>query len=249
MIFQEAEMKNKRAVLRGGLFFVPILVCLFASCTEFFSTSLAPWAARDPSALIPSVDPGNVQDLITQAENNPDLSLALLKGIQDGLNSASEAEAASLRAAALAAAANASGLGASVLNRAGDITGAIGDPENAKQLVTDAINDMQNLQDTSDTLTAILPDPDTDPDGFNAFVDSSNANDLAMAAAVLLAAEAKKHDDDTAYMESFDPDSNSLTPSEKMTINLAKAAADKFEQEGTDSPLKGVLDGLNLIPH
>jgi hypothetical protein len=227
----------------GGFF-------LCASCTDFFSSSLGSWAARNRRNMKPNVNAGNVGDLVSQAENDPDLSLGVLKGIDDAVKNASGEAKTALQQAALGAAVNASGLGASVLNNAGELS-SVDSPEKAKDLVVDAINDMKNLSETSDVLGSILPDPDADPEGFQAFVDTADPNELAMAAALLLAAEGEKHvnDSDEAlsdYVNNFDASGAGLSDSEKLAVKLAEAAAQK--PEGLNDSMKNLLDGLHLAP-
>lgn len=229
-------MKN---AVRFGIFFM--MWPLLFSCTDFFSTSLAPWAARDPNSLIPPVTTGNVDELIAGAENNPDMSLAILKKINDALKGADADEASSLQAAALEAAANASGLGPAILNQADDISQIMEDKDNAKGLVIDALNDMPNLKETGETLTSILPEPGT-PE-FAAFVEKADADDLATAAAILLAAEAKNQGED--YINTFD--ASAATGSAKLAVELAAAASRKYEETESSSRLKDILEGLNLI--
>jgi hypothetical protein len=220
-------------------------VIFFVSCTEIFSTSLAPWAVRDPSSLIPPVTAANVNDLIIQTENNPDLSLSLLKKIRDAGRTASGAELGKLQAAALEAAVNATGLGNSLLTTAGEISSVTGDAEKAKGLVVEAINGMSNLAETGALLNEILPKPGGSPAEFQAFTDNTNSENLVMSAAVLLAAESQKHNDVNGYIENFDVN-QPLTPNEQLTVNLADAAFEKIEEEGTQGPLGDILSGLNL---
>jgi hypothetical protein len=222
-----------------GIFF--IVLPLFFSCTDFFSTSLASWAARNPESLIPKVTTDNVDELIASSENNPDMSLAVLKKIQDALKGAGSGATSDLQAAALGAAANASGFGSTILNKAGDISKVMEDKDNAKGLVVDAISDMPNLVETSETLTAILPKPGTGE--FDAFVEKADADDLATAAAVLLAAEAKGKDD---YIDSFDPNTAD-TESARLAVELARAASQKYEEDNSAGRLKDILEGLNLV--
>jgi hypothetical protein len=207
---------------------------LFFSCTDFFTTSLASWARRDPASLIPPVTTGNVQELIELTENNPDMALALLKKINDaGANP-------DLQAAALQVAANASGLGTAILQHTDDI-GSI-DETNAKGIVVDALNSLSNVAETGTVLGDILPSPDTQ--AWDDFVAVSSAEDLAMAAAVLLAAEAKTAPGGASgYIDDFDPDVPG-TPMEKLAVSLATAAKDK---PSTGGFLEDLLSGLNLI--
>ena len=203
----------------------------FASCTDFFSTSWASWAARDPDSLVPTVTPGNVDELIALAENNPDLSLAVLKKIRDASKKASGTDKQKLQNAALEAAVNAAGLGQAVLGVAKDL-GSLED--DAKDIVIDAINGMDNLDAAASILAEILAG------GFDA--STADPNDLALAAVVILAAEAKKAPggiDD--YIDHFQD--TPLTPVEQLAVDLALAAKDNVS-----GPLKDLLDNLNLIP-
>jgi hypothetical protein len=222
------------------------LFCLFASCTQFFSTSLAPWAARDPASLIPPVTTGNVHDLIGTAENDPDMSLALLNGINDAMAGASAGDKVKLQSAALEAAVNASSLGPALLNKVEDVSELTEDPQKAKQMVLDSLNDMKNLTAAADTLVAILPDP-SNKDAFDAFADTADADALAMAAAVLLAAEAKKQANSGDFLETFDPnDAATLSDSTMLAVKLAEAAKVKIDNNEGSDMLKDVLEGLNL---
>jgi hypothetical protein len=220
------------------------------SCTDFFSTSLAPWAVRNPASLIPQVTPGNVRELIVQAENNPEMSLAILKGIQNVLGNVSPEEKGRLQAAALAAASNTTGFGSSLLTQAGQLTSVLGDQSKAKDMVVDAINGMRHLEEASNLLGAILPDPATDPEGFQGFVnqEESTPEMLVLSAAVILAAESKKNLDSADFINSFDAASVDPSSPLNLSVQLAGAAVTKLETEGTDSPLLDVLGGLNLIP-
>jgi hypothetical protein len=212
----------------------------FFSCTDFFTTSLASWAKRDPSSLIPPVTTGNVKELIELTESDPDMSLALLKNIDSaGANP-------DLQAAALQVAANASGLGTAILQHTDDINNI--NENNAKDIVIDALNGLSNVAETGTVLGQILPDPSsTEPADIAAwdnFVAASSAEDLAMAAAVLLAAEAKNAPKGASdYIEDFDP-TTPATPTEKLAISLATAAKDK---PSTGGFLEDLLKGLNLI--
>ena len=214
---------------------------VFASCTDFFSTSLASWASRHPDKLIPTVTPDNVEELITTAENNPDLSLSLLKKIQDAADEAYGDDKQKLQNAALEVAVNAAGVGHAVLAAAGELT-TIGDAEHAKILVKDSLDDMENLEEASSILFDILPAPNTQE--FDDFVAFADPNDLALAAALLIAGEAKKDGDFDKHINDIGHDTPRSEP-EKLAVEMAKAAMAR-EDELSES-IRDVLKGLNLI--
>jgi hypothetical protein len=217
---------------------IRLLLCLgvtviFFSCSDVFTTSLASWAQRDPSSLIPPVTTGNVDELILMTENSPDQSLALLKSI------ASTGADPKLQSAALKAAANASGLGAAILQHADDISTI--DDSNAKELVIDSLNSLGNVVETGNVLASLLPDP-ADTANWNNFIDTSSAEDLAMAAAVLLAGKARESGDPENYIDSF-PSSPQPGSPEALARDLADAARSKNSGGGF---LEDMLNGLNL---
>jgi hypothetical protein len=219
---------------------------LVFSCTGFFSTSLAPWAARSADSLIPPVTVGNVGELITQSEKSPDMSLALLQKIQDAVDGADAEDASTLQAAALQTAANASSLGPVLLEQVSNISEILDDPAGIENMVAQAINSLTHLEETSEALTAALPDP-ADSGAFDAFVAKADPDDLAAAAAVLFAAEAK--DGDADFFTDFDPSSPGSASAE-LAVKLAEEAIAKYDAAGSpDHPLKSFLDSLmNLSP-
>jgi len=233
-------MKN---CLRGCFPFIIILALLLGSCTEFFSTSLASWAARDPSRLIPPVTIDNVNELIQMAENDPDLSLELLKKIGEAAGKKSGEEKAGLQAAAVEAAVNAVGLGQTLINTAGELANF--ETADAKDLVMDAINSMPNLDDASDALFKMLP---KDPSGadFEKFIETAGAEDIAMAAVLLLAGEAKKYDS----IPGNDIGNYDVTADVSDEAGLALALIAGLLDAGKDSelpdPIHNILDGLKL---
>jgi hypothetical protein len=229
-----------RALLCAGL------VALFSSCTDFFASSLAPWAARDPASLIPPVTSGNVDELVKSAENNPDLSLELLKGIEKAARDAKGGEKSDLQAAALKAASNASGLGSALMHEAGNIAEIMENKDNAPHLVAGILENMGNLTETGAVLSAVLPEPGTAE--YDAFVKKSSADDLAVAAAILLASEAKSQDSSEDYLSSFDSsDPGALSESELLAVELAKSALAKEGDSGLSGRLKEILEGIHLL--
>lgn len=242
-------------------FFITVTLAftaVFTSCTDFFSNSWARWAARDPDKLVPKVTAGNVDELIATAENNPDLSLAILKKIQAATNGASEDDKLKLQSAALGAAANAAGLGQAVLGAAGQLTSLSGDNseddiKDATDMLLNAINGMKNLEASCAALCGILPDP-ADQAAFDAFTAAASANDLAMAAAMLIAGEVKNQVNNDVTPEEYLEDiknrieqGDDLKESENLARAMALAAAIPGRENELSGPLKDVLEGLNLL--
>jgi hypothetical protein len=232
-------MKNIKNAMYVPVFL--LVSVLIVSCTDFFSTSLAPWAQRDPDSLIPKVTTGNVKDLVRQAANNPDLSLAVLKKIRDAEKKASGGDATALQLAALDAASNATGPVQTMLKHADELQN-IDTEDGAKELVVKVIDDMTNLSETGKLLKEIIPDPVADPPGFQAFVDAADPVDLAMAAAmVLLAADAANSPDKADYITNYAPGSSPLAEA------LAVAAVNK-DTDGKMGPAADLLKNLGLAP-
>lgn len=212
------------------------------SCTQLFTTSLAPWAARNPSDLIPEVKASNVADLVATAAGDPAMSLEVLKGIESAVAKASAADKPVLQAAALGAAANASGVGPAILNTAGDVVQSLDgeNPDAVKNVIVSAVEGLGQLAQTSASLTALLPDPGTA--AFDAFVAAASPDELASAAVVLLAAEAKASGNVSGYLDTFDP-SAPASPAAGLAVALATAAADNYTGTG---PLADLLSALGL---
>jgi len=241
-------MKHKlvKGFLRNVII-VGMLAFSVLSCRQFFTTSLAPWAARDPASLIPPVTTSNIDDLLDQSANNPDQSLALLDTIADAVTTASAADAAVLQAAALTAASNASGVATAVLQNTGTLLDTMQNNGDIIPVISDAISDLSNLAPTADLLAAILPAPSTpSTPAFNAFVAQASPEDLAMAAIVLLASEAQASGGVDTYISTFDPQSGFLSDTEALAVALASAAATSYADSGGTGPLADILAGLNL---
>jgi hypothetical protein len=217
---------------------------IFVSCTDFFTTSWGEWAARDPASLIRKVTASNVDELISMSENNPDLSLEVLKKISNAAGSASGTEKTKLQTAAVTAAVNASNLTTTLMNNVSNVS-ALEDADAVKALVTNTLNSMNNLAPAADNLAAVLPDP-ADTGAFEAFVDSASADDLALAAALILAGEAKKSGnlDDFSNYNSSNPTSGPLY----LVEQLAVKAKDKYDAgDSAGSSLKDLLGALYLV--
>jgi hypothetical protein len=212
---------------------------VFVSCTDFFTTSWGKWAARDPASLIPNVTASNVDELISMSENNPDLSLEVLKKIGKASGSSSGGDKAKLQNAAITAAVNASNLTNVLMNNVSNVS-SLKEAEDVKDLMTNTLNSMDNLTSASDTLTGILAQ-DT------AFTDSASADDLAMAAALILAGEAKKAGDLDVFSNHVSGSATTGTPV-GLAEDLATKAKEKYEAgENSASPLKDLLTQLGLV--
>jgi hypothetical protein len=177
-----------------------------------------------------------VAELLELAENDPDLSLALLRRIGTAVSRAEAAgdDAALIifQNAALEAAVNAVGLGSAILRVTSDLGSIEAD---AMDIVVDAINRMKNLNAVADILGNIFEGFDPDPGEFDNF----DPNNLALAAVVLLAAEAKASGDPEGFIVGFTPGDAELA--EKMAaVAIANSDASKR--------LTDVLGNLNLVP-
>jgi hypothetical protein len=235
-------MKSHFSIILGIL---PAL--LLVGCTDFFTNSWGTWAARDPSKLVPRVTAGNVKELVSIAANNPDLSLEVLKGINKAMGGASEAEQAELQAAALNAALNASNMINAIMSNA-SAAGDLKDEAAVISLIEDTMSSMGNLVAAANLLVEILPVPPGQ--AFDDFADKASADDLAKAAALILAGKAKEAGDLDIFSDYGTTGTAILSTAEQALIEaLANAAKDKYAAAGkTGDLLYGLLDtGLGLI--
>jgi hypothetical protein len=220
------------------------------SCTDFFSNSLAPWAQRDRTKLTVKVTADTVDQLLADYGNDPDTSLAILKGIKDAVKGASGHDKLDLQSAALEAAANAAGLGNTVLNQFNTILDAVADPDPTviESTIQNIIDSLDNLQGASAALLGALPDPAVDPTGFDNFVANSSPDKLALAAAVLLAAEAENNGGAGSYISGFNP-ASPATPNEEMAAAIATKIAGDYASPDSevDKVIQNMLAQLNLI--
>ena len=235
----------RTAVFRIGKF--SVLTVLFSfllgSCTDFFSTSLAPWAARDPASLIPNVNAGNVDELIRKTRNDPDMSLEVLKGIKNASKNAKGQDLLTLQQASIQSATNATGLAAALISQAGNVSN-INDINDAKELLESSLASIKNINSVSDNLNEILSRPGDQ--GWDSFVENSSADDMAIAAVLLLAGEAKASGDCYNYFDSFDPQ-NPADAKGDLAVALVKEAVDKAGSSGLSDSLKALVEGLNLL--
>ena len=206
------------------------ILLMFTSCTDFFSNSMAPWAARDPDRLVPAVTTGNLDELMALTENSPDMSLALLKRLEKAASGASGESRQQFQEAALEVSVNAAGLGQAILGAASDLSAI--DSANAQDLFIDAIDSMKNLDASAELLFDIIDD--------DFEMDAADPDNLAMAAVILLAGEAKKSPDTSDYITFFPPSPS--TPEVNRALQMADVAKD-----GVSETFKEILTALNLI--
>jgi DNA-directed RNA polymerase subunit F len=166
-------------------------------------------------------------ELVETAENDPGMSLVVLRRIADSGSSAEQV----MRKAALQAAANAAGITNTILRHLPDVSSI--DESEAVSVVTDAIADMRNLSEAAALLLQILPSSPADEHAFDAF----DPADLAMAAIVILSSEAASHGDVEGYLNS------PAGPGYDYAKKMAKSAGDRYTGGGS---LGAVLDGLHL---
>ncbi|MDR2663737.1 MAG: hypothetical protein LBC31_12145 [Treponema sp.] len=218
--------------IKGILLFLPFL-WLPLSCSDFFTHSLAEWAQRDPGSLIPEVTPGNVGELIGLSENNPGMSLEVLKGIA-GSDKKSDPR---MQAAALQAAANAADIANALLKNISDMASGSMDSGTSRSVMIDAVGNMQNLEDTGAALRSILSGSSNPAD-----YDGLDPGDLAVAAMVLLAEEARQSGDVAGYINNVQPGSG------MGNLDMIKAMAQSSKNRYTGGGFLGdLLDNLNLL--
>lgn len=234
---------------------VPAILFLF-SCTNFFSTSWGAWATRDSASLIPKVTVDNVSELTQAFEDDPDASLELLRKIKDEAANLTGDELSQMQSAALEVAVNSAGLGQAIINAAGNLD-TFDDPGSARDILLNAINGMSNLEETGDLLSTLLPSPPSDPRSpdpaadaeWIAFTESATANDLAMAAVVLLLGEASKNSggnfDD--YLDNKIPSPSDPNTTREQAQAMAIVATLGTRVDQVTGPLRNILDHLNLL--
>lgn len=229
-----------------GFLVIVITAGMGSGCRQFFTTSLAPWAARDPATLIPTVTAANVGDLAQQTADNPDLAAALLDSIAAAIPGASPEDAAALQAAALDVAANASGVTTALYGTLSTI-----DVNNIQNIDQNALLDtisatlagLDTLQSVAATLADIIPysvsgtSITLDAD----FVAAATPEDLVAAAIVLVAAEAQASENVQGYISTFNPSS----PSDNAAIAVALVNA-AVSSGGTGDLLDTFIDLFNL---
>ncbi|MCX7948903.1 MAG: hypothetical protein N2509_02180 [Treponemataceae bacterium] len=229
-----------------GFLVIGITVGVASGCRQFFTTSLAPWAARDPATLIPPVTTANVGALAQQTADNPEMAAALLDKIAAAIPGASPGDKAVLQAAALDVAANASGVTTALYGTLSTID--INNLQNIDQnalldTISAALAGLDNLQSVAATLADIIPysGSGTSITLDSAFVAAASPEDLVAAAIVLVAAEAQASGNIQNYVSTFNPSSPSGNAA--IAVALVDAAA---SSGGTGDLLNTFIDLFNL---
>jgi hypothetical protein len=222
-------------------FIIPV-VFILSSCTDVFSTSWGSALKRDPDKLIPQVTSSNVKELLEASLGDPGFATTLLGKINDSVKTTQGEEKAALQDAGLKAAANASGLTNSILNNAEALLkSGGGNIEDIKNTVDGILRDMNGeaLQQIAGNLQTILKDKNT----YQA-KNKAPDEDLAVAAIVLLLADAKKAENLDAYLDAFAGRKElTLNPNEETALFLAGIIADKHTNNKIISEL---LEAMKL---
>lgn len=227
-----------------------VAALFFTSCQDFFTTSLASSLARNPADLVPNVTASNAAALAAQVASDPAASLIVLDGLAAVIAAASDEQQPALVALALGVASNASGVGGALLQSTGSLADLLmnGDFEDESvqedlfAIVDSAIAGLGTLSDTAATLVSILTGTSASIDDIAA---TASADDLAMAAVVLLAASAADAGGVADYVDYLGT-SPALNATEQLAADLAEAAAAKYAAEGGTGPLADLLAALNL---
>lgn len=224
-----------------------------ASCQNVFTTSLAKPFARDPASLVPKVTAKNAANVAAQVENDPDASLEVLEDLSSLVANSSGTKQTELVVLALNVSSSASGVGGALLQKVDPIADLLKDGDfndDATQdelfaVIDSALSSMDNLSDSASTLEDILNTPGVTVDSIK---DTATADEMAMAAIVLLSNSASSGGGVSTYVDTLGTNktNGTLTASEQLAIDLAEAAAAKYQADGGTGPLADVLDALNL---
>jgi hypothetical protein len=224
-------------------FIIPAVLTL-SSCVDVFSTSWGSALKRDPDKLIPQVTASNVEDLLEASLGDTDFATTLLGKISDSVETARGDEKAALQDAGLKAAANASGLATSILDNAGTLLkGSEGDITDIQTTIDAILKDIngEDLQQIAADLRAILNN-----ETINTYKAKTKASDedLAVAAIVLLLADAKKTGNLNSYLNQFANRKDvNPTENEKKAILLAGVIA---ERTIDNEIINELLSAMNL---
>ncbi len=259
--------------MRGMLLFplmIILLVGLLISCDDFFTTSWGSWAARDMSKMNFKVSADNIDDLKDMAAGDSAMQLSLLEDLVKAAKNAPPEEKQKLQDAGIELAIESSNIMGAVTNSVDKISELLeGDTEEMDHdemvsFITDIIGSMDNLQASTDAVTALLPNPDDEnyDAALEAFVTNGDATNNVLVSVLLVIAEAEAITADPelnpngktveelfdAMMSDEDADDELQElldrVKESPKINLAADLADKSSEKlkGTDSPLSALGD-------
>jgi hypothetical protein len=214
---------------------------VFLGACEVFTSSWAPWAARDLDAILPEVNGGNARDMVDQFADDPDKSLQILKKIAAAINKTSnEAEQAKLRAAALDAAVNASGIMDAFL---GSMTDFLEEGEGDFDTVVELFESIKNTKGISAALVTAFDARTKENTAIS--VDSDTiANSADNAAQLLLSAMLITKNEIEIAVDEFEEGGLTLVNIKKITtdenkegnlsiaINMVRAAGKKTSSIG-----------------
>jgi hypothetical protein len=236
-------MKNqKNRLYWAGLILTITAALVLSSCMDVFSTSWGSALKRDPNKLIPAVTASNVEDLLDASLGDTDFASTLLGKINDAAKTAQGSDKTVLQDAALKAAANASGLTTAILENAGILLESGENTTDIKKTIDGILSgiDGESLRQIADDLRSVL---DTSQNAYKQGTKAST-EDLAVAAVILLLADAKGEGNLEDYLDSFAGRKDlNPTPNEETAIFLAGIVAQKHVD---DEIINQLLSAMNL---
>jgi ribosomal silencing factor RsfS len=234
-----------------GMVFIPlaIVLCisLVTSCTDFFTTSLGKWAARDVSKIDVKVTAENVEDLVEQAKGDKEMQLAILDKVVDAAKDASGEEKQELQNAGVGLVLDTTDIMGTVMENIGDINNleSMEDPSEMIDYFTSIVNSIDNLQESTDALTTLIPSDDASIDEYMNGNDIGEG-DLALISVLLLASEIQRitdgnsaKDPETLFSEFEDEDISYETLPADLQTDKIKLALGLL---GEGSPLTSLED-------
>jgi hypothetical protein len=168
---------------------IVLLAGVFTSCDDFFTTSWGKWAARDMSKMDIKVSADNIDDLMDQASNDKDLQVKILDELVDASKKASGKDKQKLQDAGVDLALSSTDIVGTVMDNIGDIESfdSMEDPEEMKKYISGIVNNIDNLQGSTDALLQMIPN---DQDSIDAFMAGKEVDtDIALVSVLLIAAE------------------------------------------------------------
>jgi hypothetical protein len=236
-------MKNqKNRLYWAGLILTITAALVLSSCMDVFATSWGSALKRDPNKLIPTVTASNVGDLLDASLGDTDFASTLLGKIDEAAKTAQGSDKTALQDAALKAAANASGLTTAILENAGTLLETGESDADITKTIDGILKDIdgESLRQIADNLRSVL---DTSQGAYRQGTKASN-EDLAVAAVILLLADAKEAGDLEDYLDSFASRKNlNPTSNEETALFLAGIIAQKNTD---DEIISQLLSAMNL---